>query len=283
MTSPSQSIGDRISRRLIVNADDFGRSHDINEAVIQAHEQGILTSASMMVNEPAFLQAVSLARSHPRLGVGLHLSLLCGRAALDHAEAPGLANPSGCFTESPFAAGMRYFFLPHLREQLRKEIRAQFERFRETGLRLDHVNGHLHMHLHPTVLRILREEISRFPFDRMRLTRDPLRLNLRLASGRYAYRLSHALIFGWLSMRARGWLERSEVRHTSRVFGLLQNGRVDEDYLLRLLPLLPAGDSELYSHPSVNEFRNEFEALISPRVLDCVRKCGIKLIRYQDL
>ncbi len=284
VSSRSQSIGaHRPARRLIVNADDFGRSPAINEAVILAHEEGILTTASMMVNEAAFPEAVELARTHPRLGVGLHLSLLCGRSAMSHAEIPGLTDPSGGFTESPFAAGMRYFFLPNLREQLRKEIRAQFSRFKETGLRLDHVNGHLHMHLHPTVLRILQEEISNFHFDRMRLTRDPLRLNLRLASGNYAYRLSHALIFGCLSLRARGWLRRSKVLHTDRVFGLLQNSRVDEDYVLRLLPVLPAGDSELYSHPSVNEFRNEFEALISPRVLASVRQQGIELIRYQDL
>ncbi|MPM94339.1 Chitooligosaccharide deacetylase [bioreactor metagenome] len=236
-----------------------------------------------MVNEPAFEEAVSLARSHPRLGVGLHLSLLCGRAALDPSEIPGLANASGGFTENPVAAGMRYFFLPHLREQLRKEIRAQFARFKESGLPLDHVNGHLHMHLHPTVFRILQDEIAAFRFNRMRLTRDPLLLNLRIAGGFYAYRLSHALIFGYLSGRARSWLQRNKVLHTERVFGLLQNGRVDEDYVLRLLQALPSGDSELYSHPSVDEFRNEFEALISPRVLASVREHGIELIRYQDL
>ncbi len=266
-----------------MNADDFGRSSAINEAVVHAHEKGILTTASMMVNEPAFEEAVALARNHPRLGVGLHLSLLCGQSALGCSDIPGLVNAAGRFTDNPMAAGVRYFFLPQLYEQLRKEIRAQFARFKGTGLRLDHVNGHLHMHLHPTVLRILREELSRFQYDRMRLTRDPLVLNLRLAGGYYAYRLSHAVIFGWLSMRGRKWLVRNKVLHTDRVFGLLQNGRVNEEYVLRLLPVLPAGDSELYSHPSVTEFRDEFETLISPRVVACARECGIELIRYQDL
>jgi hypothetical protein len=67
------------------------------------------------------------------------------------------------------------------------------------------------------------------------------------------------------------------------VFGLLQNARVDEGFLSRLLPALPRGDSELYSHPSLDEFRNEFEALISPRVRRLVDHLGIKLIRYCDL
>src|SRR6266403_4871890 len=79
-------------RRLIVNADDFGRSADINEAVIRAHREGILTSASLMVNEPGFEEAVTLARENPRLGVGLHLTLLFGHSALPPDRIPGLVN-----------------------------------------------------------------------------------------------------------------------------------------------------------------------------------------------
>ena len=78
-------------------------------------------------------------------------------------------------------------------------------------------------------------------------------------------------------------LKRRGFKHTARVFGLLQNARVDEDYVHRLLSRLPAGDSELYSHPSLDEFKHEFDALISPRVQEQVKTLGIKLIRYQDL
>jgi hypothetical protein len=78
-------------------------------------------------------------------------------------------------------------------------------------------------------------------------------------------------------------LAQRGIRHTGAVFGLLQNARVDEAYVTRLLPQIPAGDSELYSHPSLDEFKNEFDALISPRVRDQVKQLGIELIRYQDL
>ncbi len=270
-------------RRLIVNADDFGRSAAINEAVIRAHREGILTTASLMVNEPACEDAVRLARENPRLGVGLHLTLLCGRAALPRARIPGLVNERGEFTNNPAGAGFRYFFQPGLREQLKAELVAQFEKVRATGLKLDHVNGHLHLHLHPVVFGILMEGNGRFGIERMRLTFDPFRLNLRLASGHFGYRLMHALIFHALSTRARPLFAARGIRHTQRVFGLLQNARVDEAYVSALLPQLPVGDSELYSHPSLDEFRNEFEALISPRVREAVEKCGIELIRYQDL
>jgi hypothetical protein len=78
-------------------------------------------------------------------------------------------------------------------------------------------------------------------------------------------------------------LNRRGFRHTRAVFGLLQNARVDEPYVSRLLENLPPGDSELYSHPSLDEFKDEFAALISPRVRRQVEQLGIKLIRYQDL
>jgi hopanoid biosynthesis associated protein HpnK len=215
--------------------------------------------------------------------VGLHLTLLCGHSALPPEQIPGLVDAKGEFTTNPASAGFRYFFQRSLREQLRQEIHAQFQRFRATGLPLDHVNGHLHLHLHPTVFRILMADSGQLGIKRLRLTFDPFRLNLRLASGHFAYRALHAAIFHALSARGRPALAQRGIRHTDAVFGLLQNARVDEAYVTRLLPQLPAGDSELYSHPSLDEFKNEFDALISPRVREQVNNLGIKLIRYQDL
>ena len=86
------------------------------------------------------------------------------------------------------------------------------------------------------------------------MTRDPFRLNARIASGRWLYRVSHAVIYQFLSARARPVLTRQAIRHTGAVFGLLQNALVDGDYVAKLLPLLPPGDSELYSHPSLDQF-----------------------------
>lgn len=270
-------------RRLIVNADDFGRSPAINQAIIRAHQEGILTTTSLMVNEPACTEAVALARQNPRLGVGLHLTFLCGHAALPPDKIPDLVNSQGEFTDSPPGAGFRYFFNARLREQLRAELHAQFQKFRSTGLPLDHVNGHLHLHLHPTLFAILMADAEQLGLQRVRLTFDPFWLNLRLASGRLGYRAVHAVIFHTLAARARDQLRRRGLRHTGAVFGLLQNGCVDQQYVLRLLPRLPPGDSELYSHPSLDEFKHEFDALVSPLVQAQVKQLGIALIRYQDL
>src|SRR5882724_3822199 len=103
------------ARRLIVNADDFGRSHSINQAVIRAHRDGILTTASLMVNGVAVAEAVELGRQHPRLGVGLHLSLVCGTSTLRPADIPGLVDGDGNFSSQSVATGIRYFFQRRLR------------------------------------------------------------------------------------------------------------------------------------------------------------------------
>ena len=270
-------------RRLIVNADDFGLSSSVNAAVIQAHRNGILTTASLMVNEPGCAEAVRLAQENPRLGTGLHLTLLMGHSALAPAAIPGLVNARGEFSNSPVGVGMNYFFKGKLRSQLRAEIHAQFEKFQATGLKLDHVNGHLHLHLHPVIFSILMEDAGKLGIRHLRLTRDCLARSRRMASGRWFYRVSHAGIYEWLSNRARRPLEQRGIRHAQITFGLLQDSQVDEDYILKLLPELPAGDSELYSHPSLDKFKHEYEALVSPRVKALVAAQGIQLIRYQDL
>jgi chitin disaccharide deacetylase len=270
-------------RRLIVNADDFGLSHSVNQAVIQAHRDGILTTASLMVNESGFEEAVRLAKDNPGLGVGLHLTLLHGHSALSAEKIPGLANPRGEFSNRPVGVGMDYFFKRSLREPLRAEIHAQFEKFRATGLSFDHVNGHLHLHLHPVIFKILMEDADKLGIRHMRLTRDCLARSRRMSKGYWFYRISHAAIFEALSSRARKPLAKKKIKHARITFGLLQDSRVDEDYVLKLLPELPPGDSELYSHPSLDKFKHEFDALISPRVRERVSELGIELIRYQDL
>ena len=250
---------------------------------MRAHREGILTTASLMVSEPACAEAVELARANPGLGIGLHLTLLCGHSALPRAAIPGLVNDRNEFTNNPAGAGFRYFFQPQLRAQLRAEIQEQFRKFKAFGLPMDHLNGHLHLHLHPVILSILMQDCAELKLGPVRLTRDALGLNLKLVSGRLLYRALHALIFSSLSAWARPKLDGRGLKHTQRVFGLLQNGQVNERYVTQMLEHLPSGDSELYSHPSLDEFKEEFEALISPAVREKIKALGIELIRYQDL
>ncbi|MFM7381630.1 MAG: ChbG/HpnK family deacetylase, partial [Microcystaceae cyanobacterium] len=116
-------------KQLIINGDDFGLSSSVNQAIIQAHQEGILTSTSLMVTGSAFSEAVALAKQNPRLGVGLHLTLVCGRSQLSYREIPHLVNEQGHFLNDPVQAGLRYQFSASARQELKQEIQAQLQAF----------------------------------------------------------------------------------------------------------------------------------------------------------
>lgn len=270
-------------RRLVVNADDFGRSRSINRAVVQAHCEGILTTASLMVNSGATQEAVELAAENPGLGVGLHLTLVCGRSSLKPTEVPGLVDERYQFSSSPFRAGLRYYLRRGLRWQLRHEIAAQVSKFKALGLKLDHLNGHLNIHLHPTIASIVEHNAQAWGIHHARLTRDRFWLNARLARGRWIYRVSHAIIFAALAAAARDAFDRAQIRYAPTVFGLLQDSNITESYLLGLIPHLPEGVSEVYCHPSLGRFRHELDALCSSKVRKMLDSEGVDLVRYQDI
>ena len=160
-------------KRVTFSADDFGLTESVNEAVERAHRDGILDQASLMVAGPAAGDAVRRARAMPSLRVGLHLVVIEGPAVSPPAEIPALVNESGRFPGDQAALGFRYFFRPAVRRQLAHEIRAQFSAFAATGLTLDHANAHKHMHLHPTVGRMMLEIGREFGLRSIRVPAEP--------------------------------------------------------------------------------------------------------------
>src|SRR5689334_15658245 len=121
-------------KQLIVTADDFGLCEEINEAVEAASRDGILSAASLMVSAAAAADAIGRAVRVPRLRVGLHIVLVDGRPTLPPEEIPDLVDGNGAFPANLTRAGIRWFFSPSARRQLQREVRAQFEAFRSTGL-----------------------------------------------------------------------------------------------------------------------------------------------------
>ncbi|MGH7428073.1 MAG: hopanoid biosynthesis-associated protein HpnK [Candidatus Methylomirabilaceae bacterium] len=281
--------------RLIVTGDDFGLSPAVNQAIVLAHQQGLLTAASLMVGGPAAAEAVELARANPTLAVGLHLVLCQGRSTLPPDRIPGLVDRQGHFGTSPVLAGVRYFFVRSLQTQLRREIEAQLQAFSATGLVLSHVDGHLNLHLHPATLPILLELAETYGIRAMRLPSDDLRATLALDRRRLAYKLSHAVIFAGLCRYARRRMAARRIQTADRVYGLLQSGDMNEAFLLGLLPRIRGGLVELYCHvglPPCSELgrwtptyqhRKEFEALTSLRVLKAVEYGGFVLTSYREL
>lgn len=269
-------------RSLVVTGDDFGSSSDVNSAIVGAHRRGVLTAASLMVTGSAAEDAVALARENPALAIGLHLVLVDGRAALPMGQIPNLVGPGGLFPRSPLRAGLRYRFSRAARSELRLEIREQLERFRRTGLRLAHLDGHHHLHLHPVVLDVLLELAKEFEIPAIRLPREELDTAFALDT-RKRNRIRNAVwspIFRSLRRRAERRLDTAGVGFADRVYGLFATGAVDETYLLRLIPRMRGARVELYAHPSLaggDGGRAELEALLSPRVRDAIRENGFRL------
>jgi hopanoid biosynthesis associated protein HpnK len=284
-----------VRKRLIVSGDDFGLSPGTNFGIIKAHRDGILTNASLMANGSAFAEAVELAHATPSLSVGLHLVLVQGRAVSAPRDIPDLVDDAGMFRNSAVTAGFHYFFAPRLRQQIEHEICAQLEKYLGTGLPLSHVDGHLNIHMHPSVLAVLLQLASRYGIRAMRLPREPWRLSLRLDGRQRGRKLLEALIFRNLTRFARLRLAAHGIRHPDQMFGLHQSGHVTEPYLLGVLQHLPPGATEVYGHPALvdaearhwrpadYESEAEVAALTSARVRAAMRAADIELASYGDL
>ncbi|MGH7156310.1 MAG: hopanoid biosynthesis-associated protein HpnK [Acetobacteraceae bacterium] len=233
-------------KHLIVSADDFGLSDSVNEAVEQAHRDGVLTSASLMVAAPASADAVRRARDMPRLAVGLHLVAIEGQAVLPPQDIPDLVDRRGWFSSAQLGLGLRYGLHPSARRQLAAEIRAQFAAFAATGLRLDHANAHKHMHMHPTVGRLLIDIGRDFGLPAIRVPAEP---PLVLAACGERVSLGNRLLFRW-----SGWLRRQAHRAglltNDYCIGIAWSGGMTAERLLRLPPHLPDGIGEIYLHPA---------------------------------
>jgi len=286
------------ARRLVVSGDDFGAAPEVNAAIVRAHRDGILTSASLMVTGAAVAEAVGLARRHPRLAVGLHLVLAQGRPAAPPAGIPSLLARDGAFRRQPVVAGLRYAFeyvFRAGRTELGRELEAQLAAFAATGLELAHVDGHLNMHLHPMVLPILLELAPRYGIRAARLSREGLGAALRYDPRHLGRKLAEGLIFQALAAYAAPRLHAAGIVTADRVYGMHQTGHVDERYLLALIPALPAGTSELYCHPAEKsspalapyqmdyDHAGEVAALTSPRVRTALAAAGVELVNYPQL
>ncbi|MDZ8054791.1 MAG: hopanoid biosynthesis-associated protein HpnK [Aulosira sp. ZfuVER01] len=278
-------------RFVIINGDDFGFSAGVNQAIIQAYEQGVLTSTSLMVTGDAAEEAIAWARNHPNLAVGLHLVLVCGRAVLPPSQIPHLVDPKGNFSDSPLIAGLRYQFHPAACEELRQEIRAQLEKFRDSGLPLSHVDGHLHLHTHPVILRILTELSQEFGIRVIRLPSEELQFNLKLDRRNLITKLVWSGVFGRLRSYGESLLKSHSIKYADRVYGLLQTSSMTEKYLLGLIPQIQADLVEIYSHPAVintGEPLNgpsgsgaaELSALLSEHVRQSLTTNGFELTNY---
>jgi hopanoid biosynthesis associated protein HpnK len=244
-----------------------------------------------MVGGTAAADAVARACRLPELRVGLHLNLVDGHPVLPEVEVPQLVCEKGEFDRSMARAGVRFLVLRDVRRQLAREIRAQFEAFHATGLALDHVNAHKHMHLHPYVARLIIEIGSDYGVKAVRVPAEPVAV-LRRAFPEERYRAPSYHLWNAVLRRR---LQRAGLRTNDHLFGLAWSGGMVEARILRLIPHLPDGVSEIYFHPAAQRtpsltvampsYRHveEFAVLLSPLVRSRIAEAGVRLISYSDL
>jgi hopanoid biosynthesis associated protein HpnK len=233
-------------RVLTFTADDFGLSEAVNEGIERAHREGVLNAASLMVAGAAAEDAVRRAKRLPGLRVGLHLVVIEGPAVLPPDQIPGLVDASGQFPSDQLRLGVNYFCRAEIRRQLAAEIRAQFAAFAATGLTLGHADAHKHMHLHPTVGRLLIQIGREFGLSRVRVPAEPPAI-MRACGASPS--IGAYVLHAWTRI-LRQQIARAGMSAPDAVFGLAWTGAFTETRLRGLLPLLPDGDIELYFHPA---------------------------------
>ena len=270
-------------RSLIVTGDDFGARPGVNRAIARAYDEGILTGASLIVTGEFLDQAVVLARERSGLATGLHLVLCDATSASPPGAIPDLVTPERRFPSAPGRTGMVHWIWRRRRSgQLEKEIRAQVERYLATGLPLNHVDGHHHLHMHPVIFDILVRCMEDYKIPWVRLVDE----------GRRARRPGDPLlgelvaaVFGLLAARHRRVLaRRGATLAPDRVYGLRATGRLDLQEWLRLLQQLRESTVEIYTHPDedTDEGRRQLEALCAPELRSAVEAAGYRLVTSRE-
>jgi predicted glycoside hydrolase/deacetylase ChbG (UPF0249 family) len=260
-------------RQLVVNADDFGFTRDVNQGIIQAHREGILTAATIMSNGAAFDDAVRLARENPTLDIGVHL-VLVGQ--------PPFPMSVAALTTAVMLGRIRIY----------DELSVQVRKVLDAGLKPSHLDTHKHTHLLPPVLDAvarISEEFKipwvRRPFD-FPLQPGGVSWKKRAVSG----------AFGVVRGRFERVLTRHGCRSTDHFAGFQITGKFQASDVADLIRSLPEGSTEFMCHPGIltaelraahtrlKESREEeLRALTAPEVRQALRESGVELVNFNSL
>lgn len=247
-----------------------------------------------MVSAPAAEDAVNRAKSLPDLKVGLHLVLSNGNATLPAADIPALVDNNGQFSANQVSSGIKMFFNAEAKYQLEKEIRAQFEAFKATGLTLDHVNAHNHMHLHPTVFSLILTIGSEYGISAIRIPNEvPLESIIEDKKDKLK-RCVQWLFFKPFISNMKKQCDIRNINYNDKIYGLYDSGHMNIDKLIRILPHIEDGVTEIYVHPATErwddidpaandyEFEAEYKALIHARTKRAIEKFDITLSGFNS-
>lgn len=281
-------------KRLILNADDFGLTRGVNQGIIRAHREGILTSATLMATAPEFEDACLLARANPLLGVGCHIVLVGGKALTPPREIPSLADAGGNLPKSlvTFAANVS-------RGQIRgadiaTEVTAQIEKIRAAGIEPSHIDTHKHTHAHPTVMDVIGK-VAR-DCGIMRIRRPIERLGKSWDGGGLSKQFAAAAAVRVVAGQFESLAQKYGLRTPDHFLGLAMTGQLGPSELRRMIENLPEGTVEIMLHPGIcdadlaktgsrlqQQRQLELDGLLDADVKHTVLKEQIQLITYTGL
>ena len=276
-------------KQLIVNADDWGLTPAVNRGVARAFQDGIVTSASLLVTGSAFEDAVVLARQNPKLDVGLHLALVEEQAVLGRDVLPTLVDETGRFPRTS-AKFIRRAVLGRISwHEVEREVAAQIALFQETGLRLSHVNSHQHLHMFPPVYQIVRRLTHSMENVWIRNPAGPWRKSPGTSLGRWVQRLGLNLT----CLAARGLHDGSRPQMPDGLCGFEVSGCLTRSALQQILRRIPHGLYELICHPGEDDadtrtryshwdyrWAQELETLTAPETRVILEERGIVLTSF---
>ncbi len=284
-------------KRLIINADDFGLTRGVNRAIAEAHEHGIVTSATLMAGGPEFDEAVALARRLPRLSIGCHVDLIQLAPVLPASRLPTLTR------DGQFRPGFARFARAALQNRLSgaeiaAEAAAQIRKLQAAAIPVTHFDTHKHTHLFPQVLRPLLQAARecgigavRNPFEPAAIARFSEVASRPKLVGRYCA----VRAFRSMAGKFRKMVEAAGMATTDGTVGIVFTGSFNERRLRALVQRIPAGTWELVTHPGYNEAalhrlsaltasrQAELTLLTSTHIRDLLREAGVQLISYHEL
>ncbi|HEY1806409.1 MAG TPA: ChbG/HpnK family deacetylase [Terracidiphilus sp.] len=239
--------------RLIVNADDFGQTRGINRAVLELHEAGVLTSATLMARAAATDQAIEIARATPTLGVGCHIVLTDGEPVLPPARIPSLLDPSTHLFVPTLTVFLGRLITGCVRaEEIEAEATAQIQSLQSRGVQVSHVDTHKHTHMFCGVLGPLLRAARACGIHSVRNPFEP-NWAIRATAGSGLIRAAQVSILRRLRSKWHRIVAQEGFTTTDGTLGVCCTGALNTVSLRRLLGRIPAGTWELVTHPGYND------------------------------
>ena len=238
-------------KQLIVNADDFGLHPLINAGIIKGHQEGFITSTSLMPSAPCWQEAVRLAKENPRLGIGVHLTLVGGvPSVLPKEKVSSLLDDDGLFLPDYVAFAKRYYSGAVKRSELEAELRAQLERALSCDVNITHIDSHQHTHVLPGINSLVLKLSNEYNIIRVRIPKEGYLFTggFQTGVGRLIGRSGLSFCADMAALRA----DSLGLRHPQHFYGMLAGGHLNAQLIANILRQLPEGVSEIMTHPGLD-------------------------------